>query len=69
ATTVFNAANEEAISGFINGQISFLEIFDVVEETLNRNVFYEIHSLEDLRQADLTARKTAGQIINKGYSC
>ena len=69
ATAAFNAANEEAISAFIQGRISFLEIYDVVEETLNKNVFSEIRSLEDVWQADVMARKTAGQIIDRGYSC
>lgn len=69
ATAVFNAANEEAISAFIQGRISFLEIYDVVEETLNKNVFSEIRSLADVWQADVTARKTAGHIIDRGYSC
>ncbi len=31
----FNAANEEAIRAFIAGKISFLSIFDVVEDTLS----------------------------------
>lgn len=69
ATAAFNAANEEAISAFIQGRISFLEIYDVVEETLNKNVFSEIRSLEDVWQADVMARKTAGHIIDRGYSC
>lgn len=36
AGTAFNAANEEAIRAFIAGRISFLSIYDVVEETLSK---------------------------------
>ncbi len=62
-TTAFNAANEEAIRGFIDGKISFLSIFDVVEETLNRWDTRPITALDDVWAADRKARQLAQQSI------
>ncbi len=59
ATTAFNAANEEAIASFIKGQLSFLSIFDVVEETLTQWTSRHIHSLSDVLEADKEARRFA----------
>ncbi len=62
-TTAFNAANEEAIRAFIQGKLSFLSIFDVVEETLNRWETRPISSYEDVLEADRKARDVAKQCI------
>lgn len=51
-TTVFNAANEEAIKAFIRSEIKFLSIFDVVEEVLDNWDVHDIHSIEDVISAD-----------------
>ena len=48
-------ANEEAIASFIKGQLSFLSIFDVVEETLTQWTSRHIHSLSDVLEADKEA--------------
>lgn len=69
ATTAFNAANEEAIASFIKGQLSFLSIFDVVEETLTQWTSRHIHSLSDVLEADKEARRFAKKIINRGILC
>lgn len=68
-TTAFNAANEEAIDSFIKGKLSFLSIFDVVEETLAQWRCHPIYSLSEVLQADEEARHLAKKIINRGNSC
>lgn len=68
-TTAFNAANEEAIASFIKGKLSFLSIFDVVEETLAQWRCHPIYSLSEVLQADEEARHLAKKIINRGNSC
>ena len=35
APTVYNAANEEAVRMFLNGELSFLGIADSIEKALN----------------------------------
>ena len=62
-TCVFNAANEEAIRAFIAGKISFLEIFDVVEETLGRWQRRDIRTLADVLASDGESRVLTDSII------
>lgn len=65
ATTAFNAANEEAIRAFIAGKLSFLSIFDVVEDTLSQWQTQPITSYEDVLVADKKARELADRCIGK----
>ena len=64
-TTAFNAANEEAIRAFIAGKLSFLSIFDVVEDTLSQWQTKPISSYEDVLVADKKARELADRCIGK----
>lgn len=65
ATTAFNAANEEAIRSFIAGKLSFLDIFDVVEETLAKWNTHPISSYDDVIEADKRARDVAQSVIQR----
>lgn len=67
-TTVFNAANEEAIKAFIRSEIKFLSIFDVVEEVLDNWDVHDIHSIEDVISADKNARIASASAI-KRFKC
>ncbi len=65
--TILNAANEVAVELFSLGKIKFLDIFDVIEDTLNcyggkndSNL-----SLEVLEEVDSWARSTALNLANK----
>ena len=62
-TTAFNAANEEAIKAFIAGKLSFLSIFDVVEDTLSKWQTNPISSYEDVLEADARARELADRCM------
>lgn len=64
-TTAFNAANEEAIRAFIAGKLSFLSIFDVVEDTLSQWETHEITSYEEVLAADRKARLLADRYIEE----
>lgn len=64
-TTAFNAANEEAIRAFIAGKLSFLSIFNVVEDTLSQWQTKPISSYEDVLVADKKARELADRCIGK----
>ncbi|WNQ13767.1 1-deoxy-D-xylulose-5-phosphate reductoisomerase [Paenibacillus aurantius] len=61
ATTVFNAANEEAVARFLKGEISFLQIEDVLAWVLDEHVTKKNPELEEILQADQWARERAGQ--------
>lgn len=64
-TTVFNAANEEAVKAFVAGRIAFLSIFDVTENVLQHWTPKEIHSVEEIMDSDKKAREMAQTVIER----
>jgi len=60
---ILNAANEVAVDAFLKGLIGFLEIPDVIENTLGKSTFNKAPGLEDYNQADLLARQVAKELI------
>ena len=46
--TVFNAANEAAVRLFLEGNIGFLEIYDLIEKAMASHVFIEDPGIEDI---------------------
>src|SRR5690606_10558252 len=63
APAVLNAANEEAVSAFLQGRIAFLSIPALVEEALAAMPARPAASLEALRDADARARKSTRDAI------
>jgi 1-deoxy-D-xylulose-5-phosphate reductoisomerase len=62
---VLNAANEIAVRAFLNEKISFLQMPDVVEHTLESNIYSPLADLDFLELTDNRARETATNYINK----
>ncbi len=60
---VLNAANDEAVHAFLRGEIPFLTITDVVQETLERLPAKPVRSIEDVFERDREARQWARKII------
>lgn len=56
AGAVLNAANEEAVEAFLNGQIAFGEVSDFVAAALDQHTLMGAASLDDLLRADGWAR-------------
>ena len=63
APCILNAANEIAVAAFIAGQVGFLDIADVVAETLDRTGSGPLDGLEAVLEADRKARATATAIV------
>ena len=61
----FNASNEEAIRAFIAGKISFLSIFDVVEDTLSHWSAEPVVSYDSVLSSDRKARALADAFISR----
>jgi len=61
APCVLNAANEIAVDLFLKDRIGFLEMSDLVEETLMKTAFIAKPSLEDYYETDAAARELARQ--------
>lgn len=62
---ILNAANEVAVDAFLNEKIGFLEISDVIEESMGLIGFIENPTLEDYVGTDIETRIKAKEIINK----
>lgn len=62
---IFNAANEIAVGAFLRGKIKFLDIYDVIEETMLKRVCIMDPTLEDLFAEDLWAREFATDLLKK----
>lgn len=62
APAVYNAANEVAVSRFAQGDISFLDIETVVEETLSKHNVTASPTLEEVWEADAWARELAKKL-------
>jgi len=59
STTVFNAANEIAVARFLQGEISFLAIEEIIEKVLTRHTAAASPSLEEILDTDAWARREA----------
>ncbi|WP_411338414.1 1-deoxy-D-xylulose-5-phosphate reductoisomerase [Ruminococcus gauvreauii] len=50
--TVFNAANERAVAKFLRHQIRFLDIYEIIEEAMNRHQVMEHPDIEEILTAE-----------------
>jgi 1-deoxy-D-xylulose-5-phosphate reductoisomerase len=62
---VMNAANEVAVAGFLDRQVRFPDIWQIVEEVMNRHTPVAHPDLDAILQADQWARKEAQVCINR----
>jgi len=61
---VMNAANEVAVAGFLDGKVRFPDIWEIVEETMNRHEAVAHPDLDAILQADQWARREAQGYVN-----
>ena len=66
APTILNAANEVAVQSFLSGEIGFLDIVRIVEQTLETAPNGKLENLDDVREADGAARRIARRFISDG---
>jgi len=65
ATTILNAANEEAVSGFLAGRIKFTDIAKTVEVALENLTAVDADSLDVILAADQSTREYARNYIEE----
>ena len=65
APCILNAANEVAVHAFLDGRLRFLEISDVIAQTLELLDSEAITSFESLYEADRRARELAGAAVSR----
>jgi 1-deoxy-D-xylulose-5-phosphate reductoisomerase len=63
APCILNAANEIAVHAFLAGGLRFLEIAQVVEQTLGELAAEPVLDFESLYEADRLARECAGEAV------
>ena len=68
APTILNAANEIAVSGFLDSRIGFLDIARVVDRTLETVPHVDLSTLELVGQVDAEARAAATGIVQSASS-
>lgn len=54
--TVLNAANEAAVAAFLNGEISFLQIEDIIEKAISKHEIIAHPDLETIQTVDKETR-------------
>lgn len=60
---IMNAANEIAVSAFLQDKVGFLEMSDVIEKTMQKTCFVQTPTYEDYVQTDMEARHIALEFI------
>ncbi len=62
---VMNAANEVAVEAFLNGALDFLQIAELIGDTMEAVPFLERPGIPDYEASDAAARNYARQWLNK----
>ncbi|MCY1532547.1 1-deoxy-D-xylulose 5-phosphate reductoisomerase [compost metagenome] len=62
---ILNAANEVAVAAYLNEQIGFLQMSDVIEQCMEEIDFISIPSLQNYLESDKYTRIFAAQIVTK----
>jgi len=65
ASSVLNAADEEAVEAFLNEKIKFTDIFKIVEKLVIKHKSIQKPNLQQILEADRWAREETRKVINK----
>jgi 1-deoxy-D-xylulose-5-phosphate reductoisomerase len=65
APCILNASNEIAVEAFLSRQVGFLEMSDLIADTLAKATFIKHPGLEDYVSTDLEAREITTQLIKR----
>ncbi|MDO4509525.1 MAG: 1-deoxy-D-xylulose-5-phosphate reductoisomerase [Lachnospiraceae bacterium] len=64
--TVFNASNEEAVAMFLNKKIGFLDIYRIIEESMNRHTVISNPDIDTVLNVERDTREFIRKSFNKG---
>lgn len=65
APLALNAANEVAVSTFLEGRIQFVQLFDIVEHILTHHLVTNIRDFEDIQRLDQEVREQTKDYIKQ----
>ena len=63
APCIMNAANEIAVDAFLNGKIGFMQIPEIIEDTLEKVAYQSVITVESCFANDKEARRIALEMI------
>jgi 1-deoxy-D-xylulose-5-phosphate reductoisomerase len=66
AGAVLNAANEEAVSLFLDGKVNYVDIEKLIDKIMNKYHFRKNVSIEDVVSIDNKVRKAVDYLVKKG---
>lgn len=61
---ILNAANEVVVKAFLKDRIGFLEMSDIIEQTMDKIAFIPHPSIDDYVNTDKESRCVAGELVN-----
>lgn len=62
---ILNAANEIAVDSFLNKNIGFIEMSEIIEKTMEKSTFINSPTFDDYFQSNTEAREIASELIMK----
>ena len=62
--SILNATNEECVAAFLDGRISYIQIYEIISKVLDRIEIKTVQSLQDKYESDKASRLEASSIIN-----
>jgi 1-deoxy-D-xylulose-5-phosphate reductoisomerase len=62
--SILNASNEECVSAFLDGRISYMQIYEIISKVLDRINIKSVQSLQDIFESDKESRMETTSIIN-----
>jgi len=66
---ILNAANEVAVSAFLDGSLKFTEIPVLLQRVMDEHEVKPVHTIEDILRADHWARERAKALLEGRNSC
>jgi 1-deoxy-D-xylulose-5-phosphate reductoisomerase len=66
---ILNAANEVAVSAFLEGSLKFVEIPLVLQRVMEEHEVKPVHTIEDILRADHWAREKAKVFLEGRKVC
>ncbi len=62
---ILNAANEIVVAAFLKGEVGFLQMSDIIEETMQTGEYRAVPSLDDYAETDRNSREIAQGLVTK----
>ena len=62
---IMNAANEIAVQAFLNNKVGFIEMSDIIEQTMEKIAFIQHPTLAEYERCDIEARAFAAGLVKK----